>query len=598
MVEEFSFPLGRKLNYVFYLNLFVTAFLFCVALYVCSKGLEFTDEGYYLQSIAYPDQFDYGVSQFGFFLHPFYTFFASNVVLLRVFNVLSTVILSFIFCLQIFRSIFPSENRKSSFLFSLSFIFSISSLSIFSLAIFTPSHNSLNFQICIMFAIIMNFFMEKKDDVPLPVFLILGILLSISCLNKLSTGLILIMLSVLLISMLRFHVIQRMLTTIFGGFSSFLLIAYVIDGNLVTFTARLRGGLKFSQLMGHDFVDVFKFYTFHPNRLDLPILAVAGIILLCTPLAIKMFHVLFILIALGFSGLLFSFIYFSNLEGGQFKAIWIAGIPLFLIFQANLRKQWSFKYLIENLGVVRTSWCLILFLFPLAFAIGTNNNYWEIGSWVSMFSLLAGFKALEFGMFSRLNQSEFLVSVSVSTLLVAFVFLSSISTPYRQDGSLFNLNTSPGGTNRIAVPFVSAETSRTIYALKHIINGVDPKIRRPLSVLDLTGQSPGLIFAVGGKTIGQPWLAGGYPGSEAALRWVLSLLAPCERTNSLVLVEEHGSRSLSTELLSKGDWNFERDYRSLGSFQVTAGTGFHDESRKIELFQPNDSVIGKFSRCY
>jgi hypothetical protein len=150
MVREFGFPLERKLNHLFFLNLFVVVFVFFVTLYVCSRGLEFTDEGYYLQSIAYPDQFDYGVSQFGFFIHPFYNFFATNIVLLRAFNVLVTNFLSYYFCLQIFSSIFPSENRKRFFLYSLSFIFSISSLNIFSLAIFTPSHNSLNFQICIL----------------------------------------------------------------------------------------------------------------------------------------------------------------------------------------------------------------------------------------------------------------------------------------------------------------------------------------------------------------------------------------------------------------------------------------------------------------
>ena len=52
------------------------------------------------------------------------------------------------------------------------------------------------------------------------------------------------------------------------------------------------------------------------------------------------------------------------------------------------------------------------------------------------------------------------------------------------------------------------------------------------------------------------------------------------------------------ELLSEDGWNFEKDYKSLGSFEVIAGTGFLGKSRKIELFQPNDSVFLEFSHCF
>jgi hypothetical protein len=323
-----------------------------------------------------------------------------------------------------------------------------------------------------------------------------------------------------------------------------------------------------------------------------------GTILLCIPLAMRFFQVFFILIALGFSGILFSFFASTTFEGGQFKTIWIAGIPLFLIFQSFLRKQWSFKLLVENLGVLETAWCLILFSFPLVFAIGTNNNYWEIGSWVSMFSLLAGSKVFSFGQLSIFNQNEFLFSVSACTLLIAFALLTSVSTPYRQDMSLRSMDTSLQETHGISVPSISSETSRTISSLKSIVLGVRPEFRTPLAILDLTGQSPGLIFAADGRTVGQPWLAGGYPGSESAMKWVLKGLTPCERASFLVLVEQHGSRSLSTELLSEGDWDFNENYDSLGGFEISAGTGFVGKSRWVELFQPNESLFIKYSYCY
>ena len=182
--------------------------------------------------------------------------------------------------------------------------------------------------------------------------------------------------------------------------------------------------------------------------------------------------------------------------------------------------------------------------------------------------------------------------------MVAYVFLTSVSTPYRQDLNLFLLKSPIGENSQIVQPSVSTPTSKTIHDLKGIFDRVRPEIRKPLSIIDLTGQSPGLIFAAGGKTVGQPWLAGGYGGSESAMRWVLKSLNPCDRVNSLILVEEHGLRSLPTGVLSGGGWNFDRDYKLLGRVKIEAGTGFFGEHRIIELFELKDSTVSKFAHCF
>jgi hypothetical protein len=400
-----------------------------------------------------------------------------------------------------------------------------------------------------------------------------------------------------MITILKFRRFGRISTTAFGGILAFLTSGFLIDGNLVVFIARLAGGMKISQLMGHDFEDMLKIYGFHPNRLDVPILAVAAIILLSAPLVQKRFYVLLILITLGFSAVLILPFVSSSFAGGQFKAIWFAGIPILLILQSVMRKRWSAKLLILNLDKSDILWCFILFFLPLVFAIGTNNNYWEIGSWVSLFSFTAGYKLYKFGATTEIDLKEFVAMLSVSTLLVAYVFLTSVSTPYRQDRNLFFSSTRIEGASWFLEPSVSLETSNTLKALNEIFARVNPEIQKPFSVLDLTGQSPGLIFAAGGKTVGQPWLAGGYPGSESAMRWVINSLTPCQRVSSLILVEERGLRSLPTKLLSEGGWHFETDYKSAGHFKIVAGNGFYGEPRRIELFQPSSALLASLPNC-
>ena len=33
-------------------------------------------------------------------------------------------------------------------------------------------------------------------------------------------------------------------------------------------------------------------------------------------------------------------------------------------------------------------------------------------------------------------------------------------------------------------------------------------------MIDLTGQSPGILYAIGAVNVGQAWTIGGYPGSK------------------------------------------------------------------------------------
>ena len=596
MVKIFQYLRSRNIGFILFLNLACCVALVSTSIYLCRKGFEFTDEGYYLQSIASPDQYNYGVSQFGFFLHPLYLLVGENLVFLRVFNVFLTEALSFYLCLQIFSNILLRANCSKFFIYATSGITSVVSLNFFSLGIFTPSYNSLNFQLCISYAIGINSLFKKRNETALLNIAFIGSLIAVSILNKVTTGLVLMVVTIILIELLTYRKLLRFFTLLLAMITTFLTIGILIDGNVADFWARLTGGMKISQLMGHHFADIFKLYTFHPNRADLLILIFIVFLLLFIP-SIQKQKLFFAIVII--SVLLITYLIVqasSSFTGGQFRAIWIAGLPIYLILFSLLTNKWSAKVVLDSLSPAGIFWRITLFFLPLIFAFGTNNNYWEIGSWVSLFTFICGLEIYLLGSVVEFNQREFAAILFLSTVLVTHVFLSSVTTPYRQDASLFSYRNPLSTFDGSLQPFVSADTAGSISQLQMLLLQVDSGIDRPLGIIDLTGQSPGMIFASGAKTVGQPWLAGGYTGSEAAMRWVLNSLSEYQRSNSLVLIETLGTRSLNPQLLTRAGSNSSMNYSLVGKFAIRAGTGFDGIPRHFELFEPKNTKKSKTSR--
>ncbi|WP_019172834.1 hypothetical protein [Pseudaminobacter salicylatoxidans] len=67
-------------------------------------------------------------------------------------------------------------------------------------------------------------------------------------------------------------------------------------------------------------------------------------------------------------------------------------------------------------------------------------------------------------------------------------------------------------------------------------------------VLDFTGQSPGIVFAMGGSAPGTPWLVGGYQWSDRQLVAILDSLSEEQRRNAWILWGEN-RRAVSRDRL-------------------------------------------------
>lgn len=105
-------------------------------------------------------------------------------------------------------------------------------------------------------------------------------------------------------------------------------------------------------------------------------------------------------------------------------------------------------------------------------------------------------------------------------------------------------------------------------------------------MIDLSGQSPGILYAIGAKNIVQAWIIGGYPGSLKVSKAALDHV-PCEKiAEAWVLIEPDGPRSIPTGLMSNLGAAFPRSYHEVGSWRNAEGAGGYDASRAQELYKP------------
>jgi hypothetical protein len=91
--------------------------------------------------------------------------------------------------------------------------------------------------------------------------------------------------------------------------------------------------------------------------------------------------------------------------------------------------------------------------------------------------------------------------------------------------------------------------------------GVDEHTR----VLDLSGDSPGSIFLLGARPVGQAWILGGYPGSESAARLAIEH-DRCSMRGALLFVAEGAPRALPARVLDTVGLDLARDYEVVGVF--------------------------------
>lgn len=352
----------------------------------------------------------------------------------------------------------------------------------------------------------------------------------------------------------------------------------------------MGGGHSVGQLLRiDDFLltqeDIFYF------RIVLAIGLIVPVLLYVDNLAIR-------LLGLLFSGLLLLVIiifimarYVLSLQYGGFHGLLILAVPVAMLILSYFfySRRFLSKFSMSQVFVA-----LVLALFPHVYAFGSNNNYWMVGSLVGFFWLLAGLVIIVPSL--RGEKASFIMFplVLVTQLVVVILLQSGMASPYRQPQSI-RLNAHPVELGRNNSRLLLSE-GYAVYLTDAITAARQAGFQPGTSVIDLSGQSPGMLYALGATSIGQAWIIGGYPGSFKVATEVLKAV-PCEQLASAwLLTEPEGPRSISDSLIASFGAEL-KDYDIVASWNTAKGAGGYEQRPGQNLLKPIQAPDVLIKKC-
>jgi len=570
-------------------------------IWCCNSGIDFTDEGYYLNWISNPSIYSASATQFGFVYHPLYQLLGGNIALLRQANILITLTLAWLLFFCFFRTQAGRPEEMDSwhtFPFAgLALVLSTCALALLHLWLPTPNYNSLALQALLLAGVGVLLAKADSSRNSLLGWALIGFSGWLAFMAKPTTatalGLViaiyLVMSGKLRIRMLAFSVAIAAVLV--------LLSAWYIDGSVKLFFFRLANGAEDVQRLqgGYALAEIFRWDDLAFSWNEKITLAGSSILVFFVTYlsyssgqAQRLFAAALTLLVSAFcllvllrnSGLKLSLIpnfalLFRPLNFGLL--FWAAPIGTLLAIATLLYKDFP--------GLSsRDSWTLVISFafFPYAYTFGSNSNCWYGASDAAVFWVLAGGIVL---VMPKLQGPSWRVYLPLATIVQAgTITLLGLSTesPYRQTQPLRQNHDLIQIANTGSQLWVSHDFASYIRTLDHLAKRGGFKRGTPM--IDLTGHYPTALYVLGAKAVGLAWLCGGYPGSDMMASGALDRVSLEDLKNAWILTEPAGPRKLSPEILKRYGIDLATDYVELG--ELDSPTGYHPDSYKQHLLKP------------
>lgn len=307
------------------------------------------------------------------------------------------------------------------------------------------------------------------------------------------------------------------------GVSTLLLLAtaMMIDGSLLAFVDRLRGGLTLLHALSDD-------------------------------------HNLLRLLRLQFPQM-------DILSGGL-----LVGMTA-LVLGAALNSRRTFS-----------STTALLLSMPAVYAFGTANNPWYAVSMAAVFFVAAAV--------SISDSFERIPAIAISSTLITAVLIGAVaSNPYRQESSLFS-QASPTNLGVLTSP----EVAGYLNTLEQ--GATNAGFTKGTPTLDLTGEFPGTVYAIGGSSPGSGWLVYGYPNSESYIDAALMTAKCSEIGQAWILVKSSAPDGVYPSVLNKRGLSV-ADYDAVASAE-TKNLRWGDEGFVVHtLMRPKPRPDEKLTDC-
>ncbi len=549
----------------------VTLVFLALVIERCFHGFDFTDESFFLNWISDPWIYPFSISQFGFFYHPFYLLVQGDVVLLRQMNVVVTFGLALFLIFALIRDGKSWRGAGWTTDLALSCALALPSLFILLQWITTPGYNSLTLQGLLVAAI--GIATNRRTSLPEGAHLFspasaiaLGVGGWMVALAKPSSAGLLAPAALIVVLLTARRPWHMLLLAAGTALALVIVTVFVVDGSPAKFAERIHLGMvsAFEQSPRYGIKKMLTWHGLWPTKLEIAVfctIAVASAALLVLTNFKRDVGTLALFVAtLVAAGIACALMIQPELALAWPRvridtAVLFAAAPCGVLAAAMVLAGWR-KLLSPN--VLRAAALTIfLVLCTYFFAVGTNTAVAKRSMWALVFVGAAGVVGTRALLHPRLARTAAL-SIAIAGLPISVLMLvSSMEAPYRSTTPLrkqtTELSIGPSPSTRILVDQDAARYITELRTALHQNGGAEGT-----PVLDMTGASPGALFAIGAKAVGLPWMIGGYPGSEPLAVRALSFV-PCEElARTWVLLSPSGTRPLPNIVLDRPGLNVPR----------------------------------------
>jgi hypothetical protein len=188
----------------------------------------------------------------------------------------------------------------------------------------------------------------------------------------------------------------------------------------------------------------------------------------------------------------------------------------------------------------------LLLALPIVFSFGTNMPLLEHSIIASMFAFCAVYLRLyrlaHMGLLAGPPLAVCLVLLCAPALLAQYLALTDVRYTYRQAAPLGEQDRPVAVGAGHSVVRVDASTERSLRSMREMV--AQAGMPAGQDVLDLTGDGPGAIYAIGAYPLGSPWMLGGYPGSAVAVERVLEKTDPSRLRQAWLLTSTDNRRRM------------------------------------------------------
>ena len=558
-----------------------------------AHGFDFTDESYYLVWMSNPWIYDSSVSQFGFIYHSLYILTQGNIVLIRQINIIITIIIAWILAYLLLRQLFSGiiNNKVQFILSSCGLAVCVSMHNIFGGSwLSSPSYNSLTLQ-SIIITIIGVFLSSKHNSMHTSIFgaIIIGFGGWLCFMAKPTSALYLSIIVLCYVALSRDISINRVFITLFSASALLLASIYIIDGDIYRFVNRLHNGLIIGQiLLNKTEINTWirnDNYKLTNDTINSILIITLIIMIFIGSIASKIrIMMLFVatstfIIVLVMIGIIRNIIRPSTTTDSYY------GLIVFcLVISAIFSFVSYFCYNFRISDIVRYVGLFSLFcILPSVYSIGSANNLWIQGSSANYFYILASIALLAPLIRLHGNISVITPYIIICQLIATLIIYNGLENPYRQSQSLI-LSNHPTHINQHTTMYLSSSFAEYVTDIQEVTKNAKFVPKTP--VIDLTGQSPGVLYIIEAQSIGAAWILGSYPGSANFAVSVLQNVRCETLSQSWILIEDNGPRSITTDVLHHFGASFIDDYRFMGQWSTVEGVGGYKKQRIQQIYAP------------